>query len=110
LVCLSEPQSLVELIIRKAGKILLPGVEHLAPRRTGPRGRYVPTVDMGYCCHALREHAEHACPDHPDPTNCPDLVILRTSRGEFGLPIHDGGSSFIKIRHCPWCGKRLTAP
>jgi hypothetical protein len=26
----------------------------------------------------------------------------------FGLPIHDGGSSFIKINFCPWCGKKLT--
>ncbi|MFB9422507.1 DUF6980 family protein [Nonomuraea rubra] len=25
----------------------------------------------------------------------------------YGLPIHDGGSSSIAIRYCPWCGARL---
>ena len=26
---------------------------------------------------------------------------------EYGLPIQDGGTSFIKIKHCPWCGVKL---
>jgi len=37
-----------------------------------------------------------------------DCVITHDKKGKaFGLPIHDGGSSYIKINHCPWCGKQL---
>jgi hypothetical protein len=28
---------------------------------------------------------------------------------EYGLPVSDGGSSFVCIRFCPWCGARLPA-
>lgn len=38
-----------------------------------------------------------------------DSVITKTHRKkEFGLPIHDGGTSFIKINYCPWCGHKLN--
>lgn len=37
-----------------------------------------------------------------------DAVVTHTyGRKEFGIPIHDGGSSYIKINYCPWCGKSL---
>jgi hypothetical protein len=37
-----------------------------------------------------------------------DCVITHDTKGKtFGLPIHDGGSSYIKINHCPWCGEQL---
>ena len=26
---------------------------------------------------------------------------------EYGLIIHDGGSSYIDIKYCPWCGSKL---
>ena len=26
---------------------------------------------------------------------------------EYGIPVHDGGSSMICIQYCPWCGKEL---
>lgn len=68
---------------------------------------YNPTVRTGYCCDDLRYHVEQTCPDHADPFACPDIVIVRTKGGEYGLPVHDGGSSFIKVQHCPWCGARL---
>jgi hypothetical protein len=28
---------------------------------------------------------------------------------EYGIRVLDGGSSFIAIDHCPWCGKVLPA-
>jgi hypothetical protein len=28
---------------------------------------------------------------------------------EYGILVLDGGSSFVQIRHCPWCGKPLPA-
>lgn len=37
-----------------------------------------------------------------------DCVITHDKkRKAFGLPIHDGGSSYIKIDYCPWCGKQF---
>jgi hypothetical protein len=29
---------------------------------------------------------------------------------EYGIRVLDGGSGFIVIDHCPWCGKALPAP
>ena len=26
---------------------------------------------------------------------------------EYGIPVLDGGESFIVIQFCPWCGKKL---
>ena len=38
-----------------------------------------------------------------------DSVITQYKKGKaFGIPIHDGGSSFIRINYCPWCGKKLV--
>jgi len=34
-------------------------------------------------------------------------TVITQRRKEFGIPIHDGGSSFIKIIFCPWCGREL---
>jgi len=35
-----------------------------------------------------------------------DSIITEKDK-DFGIPIHDGGSSYIKIKYCPWCGKKL---
>jgi len=38
-----------------------------------------------------------------------DCIITHYKKGKaFGIPIHDGGASFIKINYCPWCGKKLA--
>lgn len=43
-----------------------------------------------------------------DPYEDPDVVIVHNKKyDEYGLPIQDGGTSFIKIKHCPWCGVKL---
>jgi len=36
-----------------------------------------------------------------------DSVVTK-SRDDFGLPIHDGGNSYIVINYCPWCGSKLS--
>ena len=28
---------------------------------------------------------------------------------EYGVPIRDGGSSFLQMEYCPWCGVKLPA-
>ncbi|RLD29804.1 MAG: hypothetical protein DRI75_02120 [Bacteroidetes bacterium] len=36
-----------------------------------------------------------------------DVIINKWSDGTYGIPIHDGGTSIIEIKYCPWCGKNL---
>jgi hypothetical protein len=63
-----------------------------------------------WCCDALRERVEQRCDEHPDPFDCPDkLVSFSPKFQEFGLIVHDGGSSSIGIDYCPWCGAGLPA-
>lgn len=39
----------------------------------------------------------------------PDAVIRFNKKAkDYGIPIHDGGLSFIEIEYCPWCGTQLT--
>ena len=39
----------------------------------------------------------------------PDAIIrFHKKTKDYGIPIHDGGSSFIEIGFCPWCGTKLT--
>lgn len=46
------------------------------------------------------------CELHPDRADCPDALVAFV-RGGYGLMVHDGGSSVIKIAFCPWCGSTL---
>ena len=61
-----------------------------------------------YCCQRLKETVEFECKEHDDPFDCPDNLIYFSSKSkEYGLIIHDGGSSFITILYCPFCGESL---
>jgi len=63
---------------------------------------------MKYCCDMMRKRVEHKCEKHPDPFDCPDnLVYFSRKLNKCGIIVHDGGTSFIAIRFCPWCGARL---
>jgi len=71
----------------------------------GSSNGLVEAVDVGDRSGAtMREQALLACPDHGQDR--PDRVVSRGEHG-FGLPVHDGGSSVIAIRFCPWCGTEL---
>lgn len=64
----------------------------------------------GCGCDAMRAQLEHACDVHADPSDCPDaLVSYRPVSGEYGLRVHDGGSSSVAIAFCPWCGGLLSS-
>jgi hypothetical protein len=44
------------------------------------------------------------CPDHPDPADCPDILISYFARfDEYSIAVRDGDTSAIGIRFCPWC-------
>jgi hypothetical protein len=61
-----------------------------------------------HCCAVFGRNIEHRCKDHPNPFDCPDSLLTQFKDGSFGLIVHDGGSSAIKIAYCPWCGKKLS--
>lgn len=47
-----------------------------------------------YCCEQMRMMVEEE-----------NSIVFHN--GEYGVPIQDGGSSYLVIEFCPWCGKRL---
>ncbi len=61
-----------------------------------------------HCCEDMRGQVEHVCDIHDSPFDCADHIIYYNNVfDEYGIIIHDGGSSYISISHCPFCGKRL---
>lgn len=61
-----------------------------------------------YCCQRMQDTIEHQCEVHPDPQDCPDNALIHIAKfDEYGIPVRDGGSSFVVITFCPWCGSRL---
>jgi hypothetical protein len=64
-----------------------------------------------FCCEMMQSNVEHRCGEHPNPFECPDnLISYSVKREEYGVIVHDGGSSQISIAFCPWCGARLASP
>jgi hypothetical protein len=58
-----------------------------------------------HCCTRMTYYLTF---DKPVRTINPDAIIrFRKKTKAYGIPVHDGGSSFIKIEHCPWCGTGL---
>lgn len=60
-------------------------------------------------CRWMRADLERGCSTgiHNDRFDCLDALIYRASDGGYGIIIHDGGSSFVSIYTCPWCGADL---
>jgi hypothetical protein len=45
-----------------------------------------------------------------DPQDDPDVPVLYYKKAKcYGIPVRDGGSSFLRIANCPWCGTSLEA-
>ncbi len=62
-----------------------------------------------HCCESMKYHCEFKCEVHNDPFDCPDRIIYFSEEtNEYGIIIHDGGSSWISIKYCPWCGSQLN--
>jgi len=56
----------------------------------------------------MTDQINHQCEQHQSPFDCPDNLIGYSPKfDEYGLIVHDGGSSSAAIRFCPWCGARL---
>lgn len=61
-----------------------------------------------HCCETMTQQVNSKCEKHSNPFDCPDNLIYYNNKfDEYGLIIHDGGSSSLHIDYCPWCGKNL---
>jgi hypothetical protein len=58
----------------------------------------------------MRREAEFVCDEHRDRFDCPDALLhYEPKLREYGLIVHDGGTSSRAISFCPWCGVHLPA-
>ncbi len=65
-------------------------------------------MNTKHCCEMMEEKLNYKCPDHEDAFECPDILIKYEAMfDEYGIIIHDGGTSVIGINFCPWCGAKL---
>ncbi|MFI6514557.1 DUF6980 family protein [Spirillospora sp. NPDC050679] len=63
---------------------------------------------MRHCCEVMERQLDHRSDPHADPYECADALVSYSERfDEYGLIIHDGGSSVSLISFCPWCGAEL---
>lgn len=63
---------------------------------------------MKHCCEMMETQINNKCDQHEDPFDCPNNLIYYSVRfDEYGIIIHDGGSSYSHIHYCPWCGTKL---
>lgn len=58
----------------------------------------------------MQDQLSQQCDLHLDPFDCSDVLIYYSKQAhQYGIIIHDGGSSYSTINYCPWCGAKLTA-
>ncbi len=56
----------------------------------------------------MKSKVDYRCDEHADPFDCPDALIYYSEKiNEHGIIIHDGGTAYSVIQHCPWCGTKL---
>ena len=63
------------------------------------------------CCELMQAQWD-SCAQHPDPMDCPDLLVTYVPKfSERGIPVRNGengsASSYSQIEYCPSCGARL---
>ncbi|MGE0768488.1 MAG: hypothetical protein AB7L90_18705 [Hyphomicrobiaceae bacterium] len=69
-----------------------------------------PSALAEHCCSTMARSLELHCDQHADPFDCPDVaLVFHEIFGEYGIPVRDGGASYLLITHCPWCGAELPA-
>ncbi|HEY1485766.1 MAG TPA: hypothetical protein VGF84_06665 [Micromonosporaceae bacterium] len=61
------------------------------------------------CCVAMRQQFADECDICFDAAGCPhQLIYFNAKSGDLGLPVRDGGSTYVAITHCPWCGRGVS--
>ncbi len=63
---------------------------------------------MKHCCDRMRAELARNCGETAGRFRCPDsLVDYVLKYDEYGILVHDGGTSMVQILFCPWCGTHL---
>lgn len=70
------------------------------------KGPIKKVVSNGTCCERLRGELKARCGAHGK--NCPDIVLVKR-KGGIGIPIRDGGDSYLAIKFCPFCGAQISS-
>lgn len=61
-----------------------------------------------FCCIVMAYHIAGSLDDSGNiKYDDTDVIMHKWKDGTFGIPIHDGGPSIVKINFCPWCGIKL---
>jgi hypothetical protein len=56
----------------------------------------------------MHSQIDSSCAQHASPFECPDTLVSYSPKfNEYGLIVHDGGTSSVAISFCPWCGSKL---
>jgi hypothetical protein len=55
----------------------------------------------------MREELQKSKNTPSQPWGSDVLVAYIPKFDEYGIPVHDGGTSMVEIAFCPWCGTRL---
>jgi hypothetical protein len=56
----------------------------------------------------MHRNVTSTCPQHEDRFDCPDALLHYSAPfDEYGIIVHDGGTSYVVIGFCPWCGAKL---
>jgi hypothetical protein len=58
------------------------------------------------CCDQMTYDLGQKSELHSSRFECPDALIAKDKSG-YGIIVHDGGTSSIEIKFCPWCGSAL---
>ncbi len=66
------------------------------------------TTSVRHCCSAMKQALAHDCDQHATPFDCADTALVYNEPfDEYGIPVRDGGESYLIVTHCPWCGGKL---
>ena len=65
-------------------------------------------MENKYCCERMKYFVNQKCKEHSNVFECPDIIIVYEEKfDEYGIIIHDGGTSYVQMDYCPWCGMKL---
>jgi len=111
----TNPQAFAELVMKLEGVpstapgMLAPVLERVLRAFEGVvRTTAAPLAAWTHCCEVMAQAVTTACEQHPDRFDCPDALLRYWEKFcEYGLIVHDGGTSARSIDFCPWCGTRL---
>ncbi len=74
----------------------------------GVRDQWGAPPGVTHCCDMMTSNVDLECHRCSDRYECTDNLVTFIARWqEYGLIIHDGGTSYVTIDFCPWCGARL---